>query len=61
VPTAFVVLGEEATDEALLEHCRERLASYEAPRAVIRVDAIPRNRVGKPLRRVLRDRIRELP
>jgi long-chain acyl-CoA synthetase len=57
VPTAFVVLGSEVTDEDLVEHCRQRLARYEVPRRLVRVDAIPRNRVGKPLRRVLRDRI----
>ena len=56
VPTAFLVLaGDDATDEELAGHCRARLASYEVPREFRRVEAIPKNQVGKPLRRVLRD------
>jgi len=54
VPTAFVV-GDTAVDDAdLVEHCRARLAPYEVPRKIVHVDEIPRNAVGKPLRRVLR-------
>jgi len=54
VPVAFVVLAGSASDEALLEHCRAALARYEVPREIRRVDAIPKNAVGKPLRRLLR-------
>jgi acyl-CoA synthetase (AMP-forming)/AMP-acid ligase II len=57
VPVAFVVLAGEATVEDLLAHCRGGLAPYETPREVRFVDAIPRNAVGKPLRRELRDRL----
>ena len=57
VPTAFVVLKRAATDDELLRHCRALLARYEVPREVVRVDAIPRNAVGKPLRRELRARL----
>lgn len=55
VPVAFVVPAAAATAEDLLEHCRAGLAPYEVPREVLFVDAIPRNAVGKPLRRELRD------
>lgn len=57
VPTAFVVARADVTADNLQGHCRERLAPYEVPRRVFFVDAIPKNAVGKPLRRKLRDRI----
>lgn len=34
--------GETLTADALIEHCRERIASYKKPRTVEFVDAIPR-------------------
>jgi acyl-CoA synthetase (AMP-forming)/AMP-acid ligase II len=37
--------------------CRERLAGYKCPREVLVVDELPRNTVGKILKRVLRDRV----
>jgi long-chain acyl-CoA synthetase len=42
---AIVVLAEgaTATGEELIEHCRERIASYKKPRTVEFVDALPRN------------------
>jgi len=55
VPVAFVVGTGAATAEELLAHCRAGLAPYEVPREIRFMDAIPRNAVGKPLRRVLRD------
>ena len=56
VPVAFVVCGGRATPEELIAHCRAGLAPYEVPREVVFVDAIPKNGVGKPLRRELRAR-----
>ena len=53
-PVAFVV-GAGAAAE-LIEHCRERLASYKKPSAVVFVDALPRNAAGKVLKRELRER-----
>ena len=38
-----------------MEHCREGLASYKRPRSVLFVDDLPRNPMGKVLKRVLRD------
>lgn len=57
VPVAFVVLAGEASDEALAAHCRSHLARYEVPPTFERVAEIPKNRLGKPLRRVLRDNV----
>jgi acyl-CoA synthetase (AMP-forming)/AMP-acid ligase II len=57
VPRAFVVLkpGRDATAQALVAHCRQRLASYKTPRRVTFLDALPRNPSGKVLKRVLRE------
>jgi len=43
--TAIVVLreGQEADAEEIIGHCRERIASYKKPKAVVFTDALPRN------------------
>jgi long-chain acyl-CoA synthetase len=45
---AVVVLndGEETTADALIEHCRARIASYKKPRAVVFADELPRTAGG---------------
>jgi acyl-coenzyme A synthetase/AMP-(fatty) acid ligase len=55
IPTAFIVLRAEASADELQAHCRDSLAAYEAPRLFRFVTEIPKNAVGKPLRRLLRD------
>jgi long-chain acyl-CoA synthetase len=54
---AYVVLrpGEVATEDELLAFCRERLAKYKSPKWVRFIDALPKNPVGKILKRDLRD------
>lgn len=49
--TAFVVLqpGAAATESEIIEHCRERLASYKKPRSVRFLDSLPRSHYGKVL------------
>jgi len=42
----------------ILEHCRERLPTFKAPRGIDFVDEVPRSEAGKILRRELRDRYR---
>ncbi|MFE6664779.1 acyl-CoA synthetase [Streptomyces sp. NPDC057697] len=54
--TAVVVLGREATAAELIDHARERLSHFKAPKQVLFVDALPRNASGKILKRELRDR-----
>jgi long-chain acyl-CoA synthetase len=52
---AYVVLkpGETATEEEIIEYCRENLAYYKVPKFVeFRAD-LPKTMVGKVLRRVL--------
>jgi long-chain acyl-CoA synthetase len=52
---AYVVLrpGETATEEEIIEYCRENLAYYKVPKFVEFRDELPKTMVGKILRRVL--------
>ena len=47
--------GAQASEADIIEHCRGQLASFKKPESVIFVDALPRNPLGKVLKRVLRD------
>ncbi len=55
---AFVVRrhGSEVTGEELIEFCRQRLASFKKPDFVYFVPELPKNPLGKVLRRELRER-----
>ena len=54
----FIVLREGAavTEEEIKEFCRKKLAPYKVPTQVEFLKELPRSAVGKPLRRLLRDR-----
>jgi long-chain acyl-CoA synthetase len=54
---AFVVLkaGQTATSDEIIEFCKTRLTAYKVPRWVEFRSELPKNNVGKLLRRVLRD------
>lgn len=56
---AFVVLRSdaEATDLELLEFCRARLAKYKSPSRVLFTDVLPKNAIGKVLKRDLREMV----
>jgi len=56
-PRAIVVLkqGETTTPEEIIEFCRTRLAGFKRPRSVIFVDTLPRNQMGKVLKKELRE------
>ena len=58
--TAFVALraGMHATAEELMAACREKLSPYKVPKEVRFVPALPRNTMGKVLRRSLRDSLK---
>ncbi len=55
---AVVVLkpGTEASEADIIATCREHLASYQKPRSVDFMDALPKAPTGKILKRELRDR-----
>lgn len=47
--------GMELTAEEVIEHCRPRMAGFKRPEDVIFIDELPRNPMGKVLKRVLRE------
>ena len=54
---AIVVIKKDKTitEQELIEFCRDRLASFKRPESVIFTNELPRNPLGKVLKRVLRD------
>ena len=56
-PRAVVVLkkGEVATPEEIMEYCRSKLAGFKRPRSVVFTESLPRNPMGKVLRKRLRE------
>ncbi len=46
--------GAAATEQEIIDHCREHLATFKCPRSVDVVEALPRNPTGKILKRDLR-------
>ena len=54
---ALVVLreGETATEEEVIDFCRDKMGGFERPRSVDFVSELPRNATGKVLKRVLRE------
>jgi fatty-acyl-CoA synthase len=57
VPKALVVLkpGEKASEEDIISHVREHLASYKAPKSVEFKEDFPKGGTGKILKRELRE------
>ena len=43
------------TEDEIIGHCREKLAGFKRPRSVVFVDELPRNVMGKVLKRDLRE------
>ncbi|MFF6990682.1 fatty acyl-CoA synthetase [Streptomyces sp. NPDC010273] len=54
--TAVVVPRGEVTESQLIDHAKEKLAHFKAPKRVVFVDELPRNASGKILKRELRER-----
>lgn len=52
----FVTLkpGQSATEEEIIDFCKDKLAAYKRPKSVEFRDVIPKSAVGKVLRKVLR-------
>lgn len=56
---AVVVAGDPSLTEAQVKaHCAERLVDYQRPWKILFVDALPRNTMGKVLKRELREALR---
>ena len=55
---ALVVLreGEKASEQEIIDFCKKNTASYKKPKSVEFVDALPRNPVGKVLKKDLREK-----
>ena len=55
---AIVVLkdGHTTTQDEVVEYCRQRLASFKKPESVVFAEGLPRNPMGKVLKRMLRER-----
>jgi fatty-acyl-CoA synthase len=58
VPKAIITLRDtqSATEEEILEHCRDHLASFKMPQSVEFVGSFPKGGTGKILKRVLREK-----
>jgi acyl-CoA synthetase (AMP-forming)/AMP-acid ligase II len=54
---AVVVAPNGVSSDSLLRYAREELADYKTPRRVVIVDELPRNAMGKVLKRELREQI----
>lgn len=59
--TVVVILqpGETADEETLLEHCRQKLAGFKVPKAVLFTEEFPRTGTGKVQKHVIRTQHRE--
>jgi acyl-CoA synthetase (AMP-forming)/AMP-acid ligase II len=57
-PRAILVLkkGTNATEEEIMEYCRSKLAGFKRPRSVVFVETLPRNPMGKVLKKELREK-----
>ncbi|WP_033280676.1 acyl-CoA synthetase [Streptomyces sp. NRRL F-525] len=53
--TAVVVPRGDVTEAQLIDHAREKLPHFKAPKRVVFVDELPRNASGKILKRELRE------
>jgi acyl-CoA synthetase (AMP-forming)/AMP-acid ligase II len=53
---AVVILkeGREATEEEIIEYCKQNMASFKKPKSIDFVKEFPRNEIGKVLKRELR-------
>jgi long-chain acyl-CoA synthetase len=53
---AYIVMkpGEKATEEEIINFCKEKLAAYKVPKSVEFRDSLPKSAIGKVLRKILR-------
>ncbi|MEL6965001.1 MAG: AMP-binding protein, partial [Pseudomonadota bacterium] len=60
-PCAFVTLksGEQVSEQALIDHCRDLLAHFKAPKWIVLTE-LPKTSTGKVQKTILRERARNL-
>jgi acyl-CoA synthetase (AMP-forming)/AMP-acid ligase II len=58
-PVDPVAVDEAALSDAVVEHCRSRMASYKKPKEVRVIGQFPLNSTGKIAKKVLREQLRE--
>lgn len=58
VPKALISLraGFSATEQEILDHCRQHLAGFKVPKSAEFVESLPKGGTGKILKRVLREK-----
>ena len=49
----------DLNEESLRAHCESQLTGYKRPKSVVFADELPKNNIGKVLRRELRERFGE--
>ena len=52
--------GQELSQEAVIAFCKEHMAHFKVPKAVVITDALPKNPSGKLLKRELRTRYQQM-
>jgi malonyl-CoA/methylmalonyl-CoA synthetase len=57
IPVAFIEADEGVDEPALIDLLRTRLASFKVPKEIYRIDALPRNAMGKVDKPQLRSRL----
>ena len=55
VRAVVVRRADSVGEEELIQYCQQKLAGYKRPRSVVFVDELPRNVMGKVLKRDLRE------
>jgi fatty-acyl-CoA synthase len=58
VAVVVVKAGHTLTEQEVLAHCQQHLATFKAPKAVQFAAALPKNPSGKLLKRELREQYR---
>ena len=51
--------GASIDESEVIEYCRSKMSSYKKPESIVVVDSLPRNPLGKVLKRVLREKYNE--
>jgi fatty-acyl-CoA synthase len=47
--------GQVPSEQEIIDHCRQHLASHKKPTAVVFVDSLPKTPIGKVMKNILRD------